>query len=49
MNRGSCFNVHCFNIQRADKLSWVWFDGGTVMMKPENLIAFDGARKLVGL
>jgi hypothetical protein len=24
-------------------------DGGTVMMKPENLIAFDGARKLVGL
>jgi hypothetical protein len=24
-------------------------DGDTVMMKPENLIAFDGARKLVGL
>jgi hypothetical protein len=24
-------------------------DGGTVMMKPGNLIAFDGARKLVGL
>jgi hypothetical protein len=24
-------------------------DGGTVMMKPENLIAFDGARKIVGL
>jgi hypothetical protein len=24
-------------------------DGGAVMMKPENLFAFDGARKLVGL
>jgi hypothetical protein len=24
-------------------------DGGTVMMKPENLIAFDGVRKLVVL
>jgi hypothetical protein len=24
-------------------------DGGMVMMKPENLIAFDGAKKLVGL
>jgi hypothetical protein len=24
-------------------------DGGTMMMMPENLIAFDGARKLVGL
>jgi hypothetical protein len=26
-----------------------WIDGGTVMMKLENLIVFDGARKLVGL
>jgi hypothetical protein len=28
------------------KFRWCMTDGGTVMMKPENLIAFDGARNL---
>jgi hypothetical protein len=36
-----------FNKIKPSKMT-IYIDGA-VMMKPENLIAFDGARKLVGL